>query len=288
MLKRVDFDAIVDHLSLTYIIESKTEPTMARMKRLLELISSYSFNLYYMKGKDMILSDYIFIILSATKRVMSNPHEIILTSFNMCKILNDNYYDIEKYLIQTRPQARSSVIKLPEVHGVGKDLDPNLKPEKQHAISKQGSMERPCTGQGRAGLRRKRPDAINQPINQPSNLSQKIPGGMKIETGKTNQVHTRDLTHSINNMNTKRKKNNLLIPDVPFHPGPVYRPPPKPIRHDMSDQQGSRISSSIEDISPNINLDFEENSPFQEGVISETFQMPDKSFFQEPKDWGTS
>ena len=58
LLKRVDFDAIVDHLSLTHIIKSKTEPTMTRRKRLLELISSYSFSLYYMKGKDMILSDF--------------------------------------------------------------------------------------------------------------------------------------------------------------------------------------------------------------------------------------
>ena len=35
---------------------------------------------------------------------------------------------------------------------------------------------------------------------------------------------------------------------------------------------------------PNINLDFEENSPFQEGIISETIQRPDKSFFQNPKE----
>ena len=57
LLKRVDFDAIVDHLSLTHIIKSKTEPTTTRIKRLLELISSYSFNLYYVKGKDTVLSD---------------------------------------------------------------------------------------------------------------------------------------------------------------------------------------------------------------------------------------
>ena len=31
-------------------------------------------------------------------------------------------------------------------------------------------------------------------------------------------------------------------------------------------------------------MDFEENSPFQEGIISETFQRPDKSFFQNPKE----
>ena len=57
LLKRVDFDAIVDHLALTHIIKSEMEPATTRIKRLLDLISSYSFNLYYMKGKDMILSD---------------------------------------------------------------------------------------------------------------------------------------------------------------------------------------------------------------------------------------
>ena len=31
-------------------------------------------------------------------------------------------------------------------------------------------------------------------------------------------------------------------------------------------------------------LDFEENSPFQEGIISKTFQRLDKSFFQNPKE----
>ena len=49
LLKKVDFDAIVDHLALTHIIKSKMEPVTTRIKRLLELISSYSFNLYYMK-----------------------------------------------------------------------------------------------------------------------------------------------------------------------------------------------------------------------------------------------
>ena len=59
LLKRVDFDAIVDYLALTHIIKSKAELATTRIKRLLELISSYSFNMYYMKGKDMILSGFL-------------------------------------------------------------------------------------------------------------------------------------------------------------------------------------------------------------------------------------
>ena len=60
LLKRIDFYTIVvDHLALVHILKSKTEPATTRIKRLLELLSAYSFNLYYMKGKDMILSDFL-------------------------------------------------------------------------------------------------------------------------------------------------------------------------------------------------------------------------------------
>ena len=89
----------------------------------------------------------------------------------MYKILNDNYYNIEMYYAKMRSQDKSSGIKLPEVHGVRKNLDPNVKPEEQHAIPKQGGAERLHTGQEGAGLRRKRPDPINQSIKWPSDLS---------------------------------------------------------------------------------------------------------------------
>ena len=49
-------------------------------------------------------------------------------------------------------------------------------------------------------------------------------------------------------------------------------------------QESSQSSSSVEKINPDINLDFKENSPFQEGVISEMFQRPGKTFFQDPKE----
>ena len=41
LLKRVDFDAIVYHLALTHIIKNKAEPATTRIKRLLEILSSY-------------------------------------------------------------------------------------------------------------------------------------------------------------------------------------------------------------------------------------------------------
>ena len=59
LLKRVDFDAVVDDLAIVHIMKSKMEPTTNRIKRLLETLSSYSFNLYYIKGKDMVISDFL-------------------------------------------------------------------------------------------------------------------------------------------------------------------------------------------------------------------------------------
>ena len=57
-LKKVHFDTVVNHLPITHIMKSKVEPVTTRIKELLELLSSHSFNLYYIKGRDMILSDF--------------------------------------------------------------------------------------------------------------------------------------------------------------------------------------------------------------------------------------
>ena len=147
--------------------------------------------------------------------------------------------------------------------GIRKVLDPNLRPEKQHAMPKKCVTEKPHIGQGRAGLRRKpEPDCINQP----SDVT-RISEGYKIVTGKTNRPqHT-------NGMHDRGINNDKSFPaDVLLHLDSLHKPLPK--------QQ-----NAVSPINQNtgINLDIKENSPFQEGVISETIQRPDKSFFQNPK-----
>ena len=61
---------------------SKMKPTTNRIKRLVEVLSSYSFNLYYVKGKDMVLSDY----LSRQMGERSDLHQIISFSFNIREV----------------------------------------------------------------------------------------------------------------------------------------------------------------------------------------------------------
>ena len=159
-LKRIDFDAIVDHLALTHIIKSKTELTTTRIKRLFEILSSYSFSFFHIKGKTWYLMIYYL-----DKNIMiANPHEIIPISFKMQSILPSKYYNIgkgkiRKYLVQTRSQAKSSGICVPEVHGIGKGQDLNILPEKKvvkpiiTSEVKRIPQSKPRLGQGRAVLR---------------------------------------------------------------------------------------------------------------------------------------
>ena len=57
---------------------------------------------------------------------------------------------------------------------------------------------------------------------------------------------------------------------------PIYRFPPKPAEIPLQE-----TLRKLTDLDTDINTDFEENSPYQEGVISETYQRPNRSYFQE-------
>ena len=80
------------------------------------------------------------------------------------------------YLVQTRSQVKSSDIKLPEIHGVNKGLDPHVQPGKQRTFPSlpiqtfdkglpTHPIPKPRIGQGRGRLRRK--VKTLQPISLP-------------------------------------------------------------------------------------------------------------------------
>ena len=66
--------------------------------------------------------------------------------------------------------------------------------------------------------------------------------------------------HTTTNANDRMVNNNPFIPDVPFHPDLLLRPK-QPIKQTITHEQNEQ------NISPNINFDFEENTPFQEGIM---------------------
>ena len=95
----------------------------------------------------------------------------------MQNVLHARYYNIDedssgRYLVQTQSQTEYSGIKLPDVHGIGKGLDPKIQLENQ-AIKpildtkvKETSQIKPRTGQGRAGLKCKIKTQISKAIAQ--------------------------------------------------------------------------------------------------------------------------
>ena len=114
---------------------------------------------------------------------------------------------------------------------------------------------------------RRRPEPDH--INQLSNVTRRISGGSKIATGKTNS------SQQTNNMHDRKTNNDKSFsPYVLLHPDPFHKP--SPIQQNIDKINKINQNTSI-------SLDIEENSPFQEGVISETIQRLEKSFFQNPK-----
>ena len=114
-------------------MKSKNLPATGRIIRLLELLSGYCFNLYYVKGKDMILCDY----LSRIAIDEGDPSEVIPISFNALaqyRLVIDylaEAYMITHFNVATRSSTNAAGINLPLIHGAQKGIDPTLKPESQ-------------------------------------------------------------------------------------------------------------------------------------------------------------
>ena len=85
-------------------------------------------------------------------------------------------------------------------------------------------------------------------------------------TGKTNNPQH---TYAVHDRGINNDKS--FSPDVLLHPDPLCTP--------LTRQQNvDKPLPTNQDTG--INLDIEENSPFQEGVISETIQRPTGCFFK--------
>ena len=225
LLKRVDFGAVVDHLAIMHIMKSKMEPATNKIKRLLEILSSYSFNLYYIKGKGMILSDFLLRQIEDD----NNPHESIPISFNIKEILKENYQNIveDAYMVQTRSQAKAQA-NAPTVQ--------NTNPITQNSIPKVDKIP----------IKTEKEKDTKPP---PNIVDQQLPQGLIIPLG-------------------------AIKPSIGTHPS--VKPPPKP--------PNVENTTSSPNLGHDPNVDFEENSPHQEGIITEMYIAPDKSYLEQPQE----
>ena len=185
LLKHREFDAAVDHAAVAQIMKAKTEPATTRIMRLLNRLSAYSFNLYYVKGRDMILSDY----LSRHRQKDLDPSELIPISFCCLKAyrsFNDDKIGEEIFCVRTRASAKASGETVGEVHGADKPLDPNYKPEHQ-SKSKLPSVT------GKSSPEK----AVRKPILQTParNIPRRVatPKSVKIQSSVTSEMPAPDL-----------------------------------------------------------------------------------------------
>ena len=131
-LGKKDFDAAVDHVAIPHIMKAKHAPVTDRIGRILFGLSHFTFHLYYVKGKDMILCDF----LSRVAADGGDPMNLIPVSFNTLTILEERYNHMTEFKIMTREQrAAAGLSAPPQVHGANKVINPNLKPETQTARS---------------------------------------------------------------------------------------------------------------------------------------------------------
>ena len=208
----------------------------------------------------MILSDF----LSRQETDKSDPREIIPISFDMKVILNDRYYNIEeqesKYLVQTQSQTKDSGLKVPEVHGAKKGVDPNLRP-KWLVGKSQKSVEKSRMEQKKGEIPRQR----NQVIDQSGSGQGKETRRPQIEQSVNKNIEQ-------NRENISKQGFDPKQPIIPIYPNQIAQPLPKLPERVIQDDRQIDVELDLE-----INKDFEENSPYQEGIISEMYQRPNKS-----------
>ena len=185
LLKHRKFDAAVDHAAVAQSMKAKTEPATTRIMRLLDRLSAYSFNLYYVKGRDVILSDY----LSRHRQKDLNPSELIpisLCCLTAYRSFIDDKIGEEIFCVKTRASAKASGEIVSEVHGADKPLDPNYKPEHQ-SKSKLPSV----TGESSPAK------AVRKPVLQTParNISRRVatPKSVKIQSSVTSEMPAPDL-----------------------------------------------------------------------------------------------
>ena len=106
--------------------------------------------------------------------------------------------------------------------------------------------------------------------------SSKIPMVQKVtKDGMDFPVPDQLITNETETITRRDKGKNR---EQPFYPHPIYRPSPRPPENLQPESPENKPVTK-----PKIDTEFEENSLHQEGIISEFYQRPNKSYLQQPK-----
>ena len=213
LLKHREFDAAVDHVAVTQILKVKTEPATTRIMRLLDRLAAYSFNLCYVKGRDMIMVDY----LPCHQTKDSDTSELIpicfcpMTTYYRC--LGGN-----AYCTGTRASTKAAGEVAPKIHGADKLLDLNLKPEHQSKSARANVVQNQTSQQ-------------SGPSKQPS---------LTVQPGPT-------LASSVHHDGARLKGSYTALPPKRVLVPPNVQPAPRPFSRGFRPQPPIERGEDVED-----------------------------------------
>ena len=182
----------------------------------------------------MVLSDF----LSRQHGDSSNPHEIILISFNMGKVPQQIYQNYTKTsLVQTRSQSKAK----------------NTRPSDKCT---------PLCAKAAGKIQKEVKPIVLDDDDEPIIIDLGTKVGIEAQMQDTTVEKGFDSS-------ARQGSKDVLYPE------PTVRPLPKP--PELIDKTQPKQSTKLDP-----NVDFEENSPHQEGIISETYINPDQTYFERP------
>ena len=170
-------------------------------------------------------------------------------------------------------------VKLPEVHGTRKSMLIHSPIEKQKPQIQEKLVDnnRPMLGRGRAGMWHKQLQTVAD-TSVSTNKSQNIPTTQEVTIDSRKCPEPKQLITHRTETSTMRQVWNR---DREYHcqPNPYFRPPPRlPDNWQLKSPKTNTTNKS------DIDIEFDENLPHQEGIISKIYQRPNKNYFQETKD----
>ena len=313
LLHRVEFDCAVDHRAIPYIMKAKTLPATTRIMRLLEILSGYAFNLYFVKGKDMKICDF----LSRIDVDRGNPGEVIPISFNSFSMLNTirkvTLQQANKLLIATRSSTKAEGTTLPPVHGIQKHLDPAIKPEHDKPVPDQNKQKGPTSADAKPKvlLRPRLPASqiakkrlidksiklLNRPkpyINLPKRIPQ-VPNQRPITQKDINIPNHEPIVKRESLQRQLGKEVDNTIPPLTNNEPIVHNP--SPIRHfepnpllEIPQQAKEPQEVNRQNLTPNTGnpnaiqdpFDTQMEVPFSEDIVEPVFKRPDMADFEIP------
>ena len=295
-LDKNEFDCAVDHKAIVQIMKSKKPPASERIKRFLRDLAEFAVDYYYIKGKDMVISDY----LSRTPCDINVSAELIPVGFDPTEILKMHeewkYKQQGKLTVVTRSQTKTDGVKPPEVHGIDKGVDPDLKPEHQDRSklqpvqdalrSKRQALQdkystKPKTTASQSTARKILTKSIRQ-LRSKSKSPEKViqeeitheipdiwePGDIPLDNAADQA--TREIEQIPQNTPVARG-----IPDMPNDFGP-------PVDDDQMAEPGLLKPRQLADLDPTGNLELDLNSPYTVEEVETKCRPPTKMDFEVP------